>query len=271
MTRPIDVSEFNPVQPVDQPAPRLEWVKIESLVVDETYQRPLGDRNFRAIKQIAGDFRWTHFAPVIAAPMPGGKLAIIDGQHRTHAAAICGFDSVPAMIVPMSGPEQASAFAGINGKVTRISLFHVYKAALAAGEGWALSSRACVAAADCTLMTTNASTSAKKCGQVFAIALVRQHVKNRTEWAVTACLRALRQIDDGTRVALYSDFILRPLFTAVARDLSFARLDLAAFLRQHDPYKVLDRVRRETGTVITGKDEIHNLLVTFRHRNRRRT
>lgn len=247
--RPVDVSAEMPVVPADQPVPRLEWVEIADLRIDETYQRPLGPSSWRAIRDIAEDFRWDHFTPVICAPLPDGKLAIIDGQHRSHAAAICGFTRVPAMIVPISGACQAAAFAGINGKVTQITLFHVYKAALAAREGWAERSRDAVDSAGCYLMTSNRSTSAKKCGEVYAISLVRKLVTSGHSATITAVLKALRAIDGGQRAALYSDYVLRPLFDAVSSDPDYLRLDLAAFLRAHDPFRVMDRVKRENDTL----------------------
>jgi hypothetical protein len=258
--RGVNVADEPSMVPDDQAAPRLEWVKIADLVIDETYQRPLSKANWTAIRSIAANFKWSHFAPVIVAPMPGGKLAIIDGQHRSHAAAICGFDAVPAMIVPMSHGEQASAFAGVNGQVTRITLHHVLKAALAAGEVWAERSQLAVERAGCTLMTYNKTTADKRCGEVFCIGLVRHFVMAGHSEAVTAVLSALRAIDGGTRAALYSDFVLRPLFAAVASDVQFARMNLAGFLRANDPYKVLDRLRRDTGSVRDGKAAILRLL-----------
>jgi hypothetical protein len=258
--RGIHVADESPVTPRDQAAPRLEWVRIADLVIDDRYQRPLNRANWAAIRAIAEDFLWARFAPVIVAPVAGGKLALIDGQHRSHAAAICGFETVPAMIVPISRAEQAAAFAGINGQVTRITLHHVYKAALAAGEMWAERSQLAVERAGCVLMTYNKSTAEKRVGEVYCIALVRQFVTAGRGDAVTAVLSALRSIDGGTRASLYSDFVLRPLFAAVASDVQYTRMDLAGFLRAHDPYKMLDRLQRDTGSVRGGKDAMLRLL-----------
>ena len=135
------------------PAPMLEWLPIRKLVVDDRYQRPLTGTSWAAIRKIAGAFHWSRFAPVLVAPVEGGLYAIIDGQHRTHAAALCGFTSVPAMAVHMTAREQASAFTWVNGQVLRINQHQVYRAALAAGEDWALRCRDAVEAAGCRLMT----------------------------------------------------------------------------------------------------------------------
>jgi len=247
--RAIDVSEHPAIAPAEQAAPVLDWIPINRLVIDDRYQRALTRASWQNIRRIAEDFRWSRFSPVLVAPVPGGMWAIIDGQHRTHAAAICGQDKVPCMSVHMDTAEQARAFAGVNGTVTRITVHNTYKAALAAGETWAERATLAVEAAGCTLMTCNKSTAEKRCGEVFCIGLIRQLVTGGNGAAVTAVLSALRQIDGDRRPALYSDYVLRPLMTAVASDPMFLRVDLAAILSRHDPYKVLDRIRREQGSV----------------------
>ena len=100
------------------PAPMLQWLPLASLVVDDSYQRELKRGNWSAIRRIADNFKWSRFSPVFVAPVEGGRYAIIDGQHRAHAAAICGFDEVTCQIVQMSREEQAASFAAVNGLVT---------------------------------------------------------------------------------------------------------------------------------------------------------
>ena len=67
-------SEFSP-----GPAPFLEWIEINKLVVDVTYQREIGRRGAANVNQIAENFDWSKFAPVIVAPVEGGHFAIVDG------------------------------------------------------------------------------------------------------------------------------------------------------------------------------------------------
>ena len=133
--RPIEfVREQRPMTVNPGSAPILQWVKIVDLVVDDRYQRDLKFGNWKAIRRIAQNFKWSRFSPVFVAPVEGGKFAIIDGQHRTHAAAICGFSEVPCQVVHMSRDEQAAAFAAVNGLVTKVTLWNIYKAALVAAE-----------------------------------------------------------------------------------------------------------------------------------------
>ncbi|MHB2169928.1 DUF6551 family protein [Alsobacter sp. R-9] len=112
----------------------LQWLKIADLVVDESYQRPIRDQGRRNVQRIAENFRWARFAPVIVAPVEGGKYAIVDGQHRTTAAALIGIESVPCQVIIADRETQAAAFVAINGAVTKISRMAIHAAAVAAGE-----------------------------------------------------------------------------------------------------------------------------------------
>ena len=224
--------------------PDFAWIKIRDILVDDDYQRPLLKSNWGMIRKIAANFSWARFSALVVAPTPDGKFALIDGQHRAHAALLCGIADVPCMIVDLDKGQQASAFSWLNGSTTKISLFHVYKAAIAAGEDWAIRCRNAVAAGDCLLMTSNSSTKHKKVGEIFAIALVRDLVEKGQAEAVATALLALRMIDGGTRVALYSDIILRPWMHAVTRS-GAGREDarhLAQVLRSIDPFRVIDRI-----------------------------
>jgi hypothetical protein len=245
--RRIDVSHVTPVVPADQPAPSLHWIKIADLVIDDAYQRPLGPNNWAAIRKIAADFQWGKFAPVLCAPVPGGGFAVIDGQHRVHAAAICGFDAVPAMAVMIPVADQAAAFTGVNGAVIRLTPLQMYRAALAGHVDWAVQVDACVAAAGCRMMTANWSQANRQAGWVFAVGLIRRAVERGHAAGVTAALSALRAYDVRGRVALWGDYVLAPWVLAVTSDARFAGADLAAVLALRDPFKVVDAAAKVEG------------------------
>lgn len=149
--------------------PILQWIEIDQLVIDDSYQRSLERGNWMAIRKIAAQFHWSKFSPVFVAPVEGGRYAIIDGQHRTHAAAMCGFKSVPCQIVQIGQSEQAAAFAAVNGVVTKITSSQILKAAIKAGEPWAVEAQAIAAEGGCKLMTSNGSFATKKPGQIYCI------------------------------------------------------------------------------------------------------
>ena len=49
-------------------------------MVDVTYQREIGRRGAVNVNQIAENFDWSKFAPVIVAPVEGGHFAIVTGS-----------------------------------------------------------------------------------------------------------------------------------------------------------------------------------------------
>ena len=122
--RRIDIDGMQPAELAPQPAPQMLWVEIDQLVIDDRYQRPLNAGNRSAIRRIAGAFRWSRFSPIIVAPIEGGRYALIDGQHRAHAAALCGIESIPAMVALVAPEEQAQAFIEINTRQI-LSLIHI--------------------------------------------------------------------------------------------------------------------------------------------------
>lgn len=240
--RTIDVAGMQPVEPASQPAPQLLWVNIADLVIDDRYQRPLGDKNRVAIRRIARDFRWSRFSPVLVAPVEGGKYALIDGQHRAHAAALCSIKSVPAMVVLVAPEEQAHAFIEINTRQIRVGTHSVYRAALTAGDPWAIACRDAVEAAGCRLMTVNYSARHRKPGMIFCVGLIKQLVEAGKARAVTDGLSALMEYDP-TAAANFSDMLLAPWLNAVAQsrcDVS----DLVSVLRAKKPWLVIEQADR---------------------------
>ncbi|MEP9354897.1 ParB N-terminal domain-containing protein [Xanthobacter sp. KR7-65] len=72
-----------------------EGFSVQKLVVDPEYQREMSRRGVSNVRRISENFDWSKFAPVIVAPVEGGRFAVVDGQHRTTAAMLRGIESVP--------------------------------------------------------------------------------------------------------------------------------------------------------------------------------
>lgn len=233
-------NEMRPGSVNPGPAPILQWIKVSDLVVDDRYQRDLKFGNWKAIRKIAATFKWSRFSPVFVAPIEGGKFAIIDGQHRTHAAAICGFSEVPCQIVQMNLEEQAASFAAVNGLVTKVTLWQIYKAALTAGEDWAGACYSVCENSGCKLMTTNKTAENKAAGEVYAVALIRSHVANGRAALLQSALSGLRKSEFGQDAEAYSNEILKPLFEAMAQRPWLALADLSQFFDDFDIYAALD-------------------------------
>lgn len=242
--RDIEINKTYAPKTVDAgPAPMLQWLKISDLVIDDGYQRELKRQNWHAIGRIAARFKWSRFSPVFVAPVEGGKYAVIDGQHRTHAAILCGFAEVPCQVVQMTREEQAASFAAVNGLVTKVTGWNIYKAALVAGEKWAVDCHKVCLEANCKLMTCAASTDAKRPGEIYAIALIRAPVSQGLGRHVTLALSGVRNSEFGESSEAYNNEVLKPLIAAVCQRpwLAKAGVDLAPFIDEFDIYSALDR------------------------------
>lgn len=117
--------------------PDLRWLKIERLRVDMDYQRDIGRRGANSIRAIARDFNWASFEAATVAAIGGGLYAIINGQHRVTAAALCRISEVPCLVVVADKVQQAKSFAAINTQITAVTPMQLHAARIAAGDGGA--------------------------------------------------------------------------------------------------------------------------------------
>lgn len=126
-------------KPAGKP-PRLDFLSLSQLRIDDTYQRQIEHRGMTTIARICAEFDWRRFAPLIVARVPGPEelYTVIDGQHRGTAALLRGFERVPCAIVDASALEQPEIFVAVNGNVTPITIFQLFKAGRAAKTPWAL-------------------------------------------------------------------------------------------------------------------------------------
>lgn len=172
------------------PAPQLDWIAIERLVVDHAYQREITRQGRRNVVAIATHFDWRYFSPVVVAPIAGGRFAIVDGQHRTTAAALVGHESVPCQIIMAAPGEQARAFSAINGATTRVHTLAMHKAAVAAGDPAAVAIEICAAEAGVVILANPLSEFAQEPGQTMAIGTLREALAAHGHNAVLLGLRA---------------------------------------------------------------------------------
>ena len=121
--------------------PDMEWLLIDSLVIDDKYQRDtVTRRSLKNIQTIRDNFSWAKCSPLTVADLGTGKYAVIDGQHRLEGARQLGdIPSLPCWILPQPNTaQQAEAFIGINKNRVDITAYAVYKAEVAAGNATAV-------------------------------------------------------------------------------------------------------------------------------------
>jgi len=196
--RPISTEGFETPKAVSAgAAPMLQWLKIADLVVDTSYQRPIVGLGRRNVDRIARNFSWSCFAPVVVSPVEDGKFAIIDGQHRTTAAALVGIDSVPCQIVVAAREEQAAAFKAINGITTPISRMALHAAALVAREPWAVQLADVCTRADVELLRYPVPSEKQGPGQTMAVGAIASCLKRYGEEKLITALQCVTQTSNN--------------------------------------------------------------------------
>lgn len=107
-------------------------LRIEDLVVDETYQRDLKPS---LVKEIREDFNPSLVGVVTANERKRGTVALIDGQHRTVGMAERGMEEVPAVVFEgLTRAEEAQLFSDLQTKRKGITSVEKFKARLASNE-----------------------------------------------------------------------------------------------------------------------------------------
>jgi hypothetical protein len=199
--RAIDLAPFRaryngPATEVGE-RPELQWVRIAKLRIDPRYQREIGRRGAENILAIAAEFKWAKFAPVVVAPIKGGLFAIVDGQHRSTAAALRGFESVPCVIIAADEADQADAFVAINANVTAMSPLQLHAARLAAGNGKAAELAAACAEAEVTICRYPVPANKIKPGETLAAGMLQKLLAKYGRDVLVAALVCITQTRRG--------------------------------------------------------------------------
>jgi hypothetical protein len=248
------------------PAPMLQWISISDLVVDPSYQRPILGKGRKNVDQIARSFSWSCFAPVVVSPVEGGKFAIIDGQHRTTAAALAGFDTVPCQIVIAAQQEQAAAFKAINGITTAISPMALQAAALVAKEAWAVEIADVCARAEVELLRYPVPTDKQSPGQTMAVGALSQCLKQYGSDTLITALQCVTQTKNN-QPGMLSARIIKALCSVLHespqwRDRGLALLE--AFdeidLGEIQTISALDAATRRIGRVVAIAERVRAAL-----------
>lgn len=124
---------FNPAR--GEP-PAIQFLSVDRLEVDATYQRSIEGRSSqKLIEAIARDWDWHLCVPLLVSARDG-KLYIVDGQHR-HAAAVMRGDipHLPCCVGQYaSAAEEAALFIQANRRRRAVNKIDDFRAALAGGD-----------------------------------------------------------------------------------------------------------------------------------------
>jgi hypothetical protein len=122
--------------PIGAP-PTLEWISVERLAIDESYQRATdGPHSRKLIARITLRWNWHYCQPLVVSRRGDGSLYVIDGQHRLSAAINRGdILHLPCVVIHgQESAEEAAAFVALNTQRQRLSQSDIFNAQLAAGD-----------------------------------------------------------------------------------------------------------------------------------------
>lgn len=180
--------------------PTFSWIEVRLLVVDERYQRSAKSRtSIRNMQDIADNFRWTRFAPLMVAALEDGRFAVIDGRHRATMAMAAGVDKVPCMVTIATLEEQARSFEAVNAKVTAVGAGQIFKAQIAAGDGEAALLDRTAAAAGVKILTYTPHRANMRPNETTALKATRRLLDELGPEGAVAVLSALRKNLTGKR------------------------------------------------------------------------
>lgn len=147
MTTPTPPSHLRPV--------RLDWLPVAAMEVDPAYQRQIGKRGGKMVRDLAAGWDWSRCGAIVVAPAATGDgWAVIDGQHRMLAARAAGIEELPCVITGEDfTPGQARAFLGVNDTRQRVTTGARHVAAVAAGDPDAVALQQVLNAAGVTVET----------------------------------------------------------------------------------------------------------------------
>jgi hypothetical protein len=175
------------------PAPTLRWIPISDLCIDPLYQAPMTGIGRRDVQRIAQAFSWSCFAPVVVAPLGTDKFAIIDGQRRTAAAALLGFQSVPCQVVAADREQQVLAHRAINRGSGSASRMARHAAAVAASDARALELADICARTGVELLRYPVPLDRQAAGQTMAVGALTQCLRRYGENTLITALQCVTQ------------------------------------------------------------------------------
>lgn len=223
------MTELREIQPInlqgldiDAPLagePICERVDPRTLFVDPAYQRDIGERGLRQIRQIVEAFDWRKFKPPICAYAEhdgNTVLKVIDGQHTAIAAVSHPkIGMIPVMIIEAADTsDQAAAFVGQNTSRLGMTPLQLYRAALVAKD-------------------EDAQTVAQVCDRAGIVILDNPPSRGVFRECETVAINSIRRLVDkrgAMRARMVLDILGKALLAPV-KDTHIQAVDLL----MHDP------------------------------------
>ena len=116
--------------------PQIKRLPLESLMIDKRYQRPVHEGR---VAQIVGDFEPIMCGVLEVSTRPGGKCAVLDGQHRLQALHLLGETEWDCRIHDkLTARQEAALFVRLQTERYPVHPIHRHKALVFEGNDLAV-------------------------------------------------------------------------------------------------------------------------------------
>lgn len=230
--------------------PSIEWIAVDRLTVDESYQRSCANPGSEAlIGRIALGWDWRLFQPLACARRADGAIVVIDGQHRLLGARRRGdILHLPCVVGSFESiADEATVFAAMNRQRKAMSKFDLYYAQAASGEPAVVEAFQVIAAAGLRITRQN-NQRLWKPGDIQCIGYVVWSIKRYGPKTTERALTAIAGAYPGQQL-LYAGTLLRPVAALATSDAIASRLSivLGRISQARWVDHVRDRAPGETG------------------------
>lgn len=208
-----------PASPKHQPArgsmPSIEWVQLDRLQVDDSYQRSIDAGPSKVlIARIGREWDWRLCVPLMVSRRADG-LFVIDGQHRLSGARLRDdVPQLPCCISVYAGPaDEAAMFVAANRERRAMNRLDDFHAAQAGGDKDALAVAALIESVGFTV-SRHTGSAAWALGEVAFTSAIAGVRRKHGDGVVRDALQAMADAFPDERLVAGS-FI----FTAICRVL----------------------------------------------------
>lgn len=172
-----------PFNPMRGHMPTIEWLRVDELLIDESYQRSIETTaSEKLIAAIAREWDWDLVDVLKVSRRPDDRLYVVDGQHRRAAAARRpDIPQLPCVVKRCGGAEEeARLFIAANRGRKAMNRFDDYRAALGAGDHEAITIDRMVRAAALS-MATHSGMRGVKPGELQILSPIKRALKAHGE------------------------------------------------------------------------------------------
>lgn len=242
------------------PPPKIAWLALDQLVVDEDYQRAISTNGTRLIRRLVENWDWNCFKPLSVAAVGDGRYEVIDGQHTAMAAATHGsVETLPCLVLDAATVAQRSAaFVGINRDRLALTPYAMFRARVSAQEPEAVSVQAALDEAGAHLFETINRTLEYEPGSLACVSSLLQVARTYGEETLTrslkVCIAASLTPIPSSAIKAVADLIA---------EKSMADEEIAAGLGEIDGESLVEQVRERVkrGQAYSGASAVIQIIM----------